>query len=153
MDDGILTIQLCRTKLQILSQVFIQITTFQALPSNVSSFLDNSSCNSENMVSSSFSKFQLQSYSCRILSSTFDNGSGMFCKAIAPAHPPGGCTPVLAITGYRKIPASQPLHTWTTRSNKLLFTKRLCRRHYCHRQRICNSSTILAQTAHQRSVG
>ena len=89
MDDGILIIQLCSTKLWILSQVFIQITTFKALPSKVNSFLDNSRCNSENMVSSSF-----------------DDGSGMFCKAIAPAHPPSGWTPVHASTGYRKIPAS-----------------------------------------------
>ena len=87
MDDGISTIQLCRTKLQILSQVFIQITTFQALPSKVSSFLDNSSCNSENMVSSSFSKSLLQSCSCRILSSTFDSGSGMFCRLLRRPTP------------------------------------------------------------------
>lgn len=111
MDDGILTIQLCRTKLQILSQVFIQITTLQALPSKVSSFLDNSSCNSENMVSSSFSKSQLQSCSCRILSSTFDSGSGMFCKAIAPAHPLvviRQYLPLLATGKYRLLSRYNP---------------------------------------------
>ena len=77
------------TKLQILSQVFIQITTFQALPSKVSSFLDNSSCNSENMVPSSF-----------------DDGSGIFCKAIAPAHPPvvvRQYLPVLATGKHRLL--------------------------------------------------
>lgn len=88
MDDGILQFNYVELSYRYLARYLYRLTTFQALPFKVSLFLDNSSCKSENIVSSSF-----------------DDGSGMFCKAIAPAHSPVGCMPVLTSTGYRKIPA------------------------------------------------
>ena len=89
MDDGILQFNYVELSYRYLARYLYRLTTFKALPSKVSLFLDNSSYKSENIVSSSF-----------------DDGSGMFCKAIAPAHSPDGCAPVLTSTGYRKTPAS-----------------------------------------------
>ena len=54
MDDGILQFNYVELRYRYLARCLYGLATFQALPSKVSSFLDNSSCNSENIVSRSF---------------------------------------------------------------------------------------------------
>ncbi|VDB88851.1 Bgt-60026 [Blumeria graminis f. sp. tritici] len=54
----------------------------------VSSFLDDSSCYSKGIISSSFSKVQYQSYSHGDFSSPFLGDSSIFYVAFAPARSP-----------------------------------------------------------------
>ncbi|VDB90453.1 Bgt-60023 [Blumeria graminis f. sp. tritici] len=54
----------------------------------VSSFLDNSSCYSKGIISSSFSKVQYQSYSHGDFSSPFLGDSSIFYVAFAPTRSP-----------------------------------------------------------------
>ncbi|VDB93900.1 Bgt-60025 [Blumeria graminis f. sp. tritici] len=54
----------------------------------VSSFLDDSSCYSKGIISSSFSKVQYQSYSHGDFSSPFLGDSSIFYVAYAPARSP-----------------------------------------------------------------
>ena len=81
----------------------------------VSSFLDDSSCYSKGIISSSFSKVQYQSYSHGDFSSPFLGDSSIFYVAFAPARSPvvvRQYLPVLATGNIGFVAVTMWLHAF-----------------------------------------